>query len=318
MRSIYHPRSPLIVRIIFGEPIIVTMIAANAIVLFLDAFPTINRLTNNVLHWIDYGIMVYFVVEAIVKISILGFRGYWENGWNRVDFVIVLAGLPLLIDPFVPENLAIYGVLPLLRLGRFLRFLRIMRFVPNATHIGTGVVRALKASLGVFLVLFGLNMVLAMGATMLFGEGAPQYFGNPLISLYSLFKVFTVEGWFEIPDTLDEMARQDPESHITSGFVVAVRIYFIVSVLLGGILGLSLANAVFVDEMTIDNTADLERMVSALHTEVQLLRTEVREMGRPISDVYVNQQEEQRWQALQSTLDDVQRRLTTLHQQNDR
>lgn len=47
-----------------------------------------------------------------------------------------------------------------------------------------------------------------------------------------------------------------------------LRGYFIVSVMIGGILGVSLANAVFVDEMTVDNTYRLERMVSKMHQEM--------------------------------------------------
>ncbi len=274
MSSINNPKYPWIIRLLFGETTVVAIIALNAVVLFLDEFPEINARTQ-IFYWIDYGILIYFIIEATVKICLLGFRTYWVNGWNQVDFVIVLAGLPLLVDPFIPSNLKVYAVLPLLRMGRFLRFLRVMRFVPNAAHIGQGVVRALKASYGVFIVLFGLNLLLAMGANMLFGEEAPEHFGDPLIALYSLFKVFTIEGWYEIPDAL--AARDD----ISVGFLLAVRIYFIISVLLGGILGLSLANAVFVDEMTTDNNDELIEMVAELRNELQVLRAEVNQQIRP-------------------------------------
>lgn len=57
--------------------------------------------------------------------------------------------------------------------------------------------------------------------------------------------------------------------------VVGARIFFVVAVLVGGILGLSLANAVFVDEMMMDNTENLERKVDALTEEVRRLREDV-------------------------------------------
>ena len=41
-----------------------------------------------------------------------------------------------------------------------------------------------------------------MGANILFGKRSPEYFGNPLIASYTLFKVFTIEGWHEIPDEI--------------------------------------------------------------------------------------------------------------------
>jgi voltage-gated sodium channel len=43
-------------------------------------------------------------------------------------------------------------------------------------------------------------------------------------------------------------------------------------VLVGGILGLSLANAVFVDEMMADNTESLERKVDDLAAELRRIR----------------------------------------------
>jgi voltage-gated sodium channel len=46
-------------------------------------------------------------------------------------------------------------------------------------------------------------------------------------------------------------------------------------VLVGGVLGLSLANAVFVDEMMMDNTADLEAKVDALAEEIRALRRDL-------------------------------------------
>ena len=103
----------------------------------------------------------------------------------------------------------------------------------------------------------------------MFGKAVPEYFGDPLISIYSLFKVFTVEGWFEIPDKLAERG-------ISGGIVVLVRCYFIIAVIVGGILGLSLANAIFVDEMTADNTYRLEGMVENLQEQVNDIQTSIK------------------------------------------
>jgi voltage-gated sodium channel len=50
----------------------------------------------------------------------------------------------------------------------------------------------------------------------------------------------------------------------------------VAAVLIGGILGLSLANAVFVDEMMMDNTEILERKVDTLTEEVRRLREDLK------------------------------------------
>ena len=38
--------------------------------------------------WIDYGCVVYFVVEVILKLRYFGWRGYFSSKWNRFDFAV--------------------------------------------------------------------------------------------------------------------------------------------------------------------------------------------------------------------------------------
>jgi len=258
----------LLIKLVIGEPIVLSIIALNVFAVFISAFPELPEVLRTTFEWIDYICMVYFVIEAALKIRVLTFANYWRSSWNKFDLLIVILGIPLLFNPpLLGSPLGAYAIAPLLRMGRFLRFIRVMRFVPNAAHIWKGVVRALQASVGVFMVLFGLNLILAMGANLLFGHSLPEYFGNPIISAYTLFKVFTVEGWYEIPDLLAENGAPSSE-------VWTMRIYFMMTVLVGGILGLSLANAVFVDEMTTDNNDELEEMVRNLTQELQAFREE--------------------------------------------
>jgi voltage-gated sodium channel len=50
------------------------------------------------------------------------------------------------------------------------------------------------------------------------------------------------------------------------------RFYFAIVVVLGGIFGMSLANAVFIDEMMMDNNEELEKKVDLLTEEIRALR----------------------------------------------
>ena len=163
-----------------------------------------------------------------------------------------------------------------LRIGRLFRFARLMRFIPDADRILTDIGRALRSSVCIFLSLIVLNLVLAMGATLLYGHMpiAEEFFGDPFKSMYSLFKVFTIEGWYEIPDRLDRMGA-------SSNFVLSIRLYFILAVTAGGLLGLSIANAVFVDAMVADNNDNLIQEVKKLQTEVHALRIELNRPSRP-------------------------------------
>ena len=258
------------VRFIISDRTVFTVIAINAVALFLDAFPAIQRVSHNVLFWVDYVCAIFFVLEISLKVREFTFRGYWSSAWNRFDFFIVAISLPVLLSPFL--DLRSFSVFLVLRLSRLFRLFKILRFIPNGELIAAGLVRSLKASVGVFLALFFLNLMFALGATLIFGERLPQHFGNPIVSIYTLFRVFTVEGWYEIPDLLLSETS-------SSAWVFLVRGYFTASVLIGGILGLSLANAVFVDEMTVDNTKNLEAMVGELRRDVAGLRQELRTRG---------------------------------------
>lgn len=279
------PRGNRITQFLISEPTVITLIFVNTLVLFFDEFPSIHQATHNLLVWIDYGCVLYFLLETILKIRTLSFRQYWTSNWNRFDFTVVVLSLPALLPPSMHAH-AFAGFL-VLRLGRLFRFFRVFKFIPNAEKIFFGIRRSLRASVGVFAALFVLNFALAMGATMLFGDFAPEYFGTPLRSIYSLFKVFTVEGWYEIPDALSERGVSD-------AMIGVLRGYFALSVLVGGILGLSLANAVFVDEMTADNTVKVEEMVGQMHREM--------------SDFYTSLQAEQKaaYERLQTELRKMQ------------
>ncbi len=257
-----------VLQFLFKEIVVVAVIVLNTVALVLDGFPHIHLAYGKWLHAFDYMCMLYYVFEVVYKTRTMGFRSYWASAWNKFDFMIVAIAFPLLLDPFIPGEFEGVEAVLVLRMGRFLRFFRMLRFIPNATQIWLGVIRSLKASVGVFLVLILLNLILAMGANMLFKEYSPEYFGDPYVSYYSMFKVFTIEGWFEIPDQLAEQG-------LSAWDLFLVRCYFGFAVVIGGILGFSLANAVFVDEMTADNNDELESMVGALQEELAAFRAEV-------------------------------------------
>ena len=255
--------------ILIAERTIITVVLINAFALIMQGRGQPESAIHDPWFQVDYVCVLYFVLEAILKVQRDKWSGYWARSWNRFDFFVLIFSLPVLITPWL--DLHLFEVVPLLRLGRLFRLFRLMRFIPNRDHLIDGVRRALKASIGVFLALFLINVILAIGATLLFGELAPEHFGSPMLSTYTIFKVFTLEGWYEIPDLLTKRA-QEPM------WGTFARLYFVFTVLVGGILGFSLANAVFVDEMMMDNNEELEQKIDALHQEMRELREEIRRL----------------------------------------
>ena len=238
-------------------------VTLNAIVIFALYFPSQRH--NAWLHWIDVGFILFFVLEAVVKLLVLKPKAYFASGWNRFDFFIVLGSLPVLLIGItdVPDT----TLLILLRLFRLVRLVRFLRFIPNIEQVIGGIKRALKASVLVLAILLFLNVMLALVTCHFYADMAPEYFGNPLVSVYSIFQLFTLEGWNEIAAVTASRSQSDAAIGMT-------RLYFAGVVLLGGIFGLSLANAVFVDEMTMDNNRELEAKVDRLLEEVRALRRE--------------------------------------------
>lgn len=246
-----------------SERVVVAVILLNSLALFVMASTDDDGALEVAARVVDYLCVVFFVVETALKLSRAGWAAYWANGWNRFDLPLVVISSPVLLSPAI--DLQWFAFVLVLRLGRLFRLLRLLRFIPNRDHLLAGIRRALKASVGVLLALLLLNFILALGATFLFGRLAPEHFGNPFLSVYSLFRVFTVEGWYELPELIAARAEHPV-------WVVLARVYFAASVLLGGIVGLSLANAVFVDEMLADNQSALEAKMDQLHAEISALR----------------------------------------------
>ena len=109
-----------------------------------------------------------------------------------------------------------------------------------------------------------LLLVFSIITTFLFGNAAPQYFGNPALSVYSIFRLFTIEGWYEMPEAIA----------VNGGTVMAVfaRIYFSILLFLGGIIGMSLVNSIFVDAMAADNNDEVLNKLSQLEMKLDQIK----------------------------------------------
>ncbi len=250
-------------KIFLSEKVVLLAIIANAVVIFWMSFPDWrNDLT---LKLVDDFFIIFFLIEAIVKIATWGSKAYFNDNWNRFDFALVVGSIPALLSAFIPiPNTAILLIFRLLRLLRLVKFLW---FIPNMKHILVGLGRAFKASVFVLLVLAFLNVLLSIISCQLFGEDVPELFGTPISSSYTIFQMFTVEGWNDI---VQQVEAADPQNTATN--IAGIRIYFVIIVLFGGIFGMSLANAIFVDEMTIDNNAVLETKIDVLQEKIERLQ----------------------------------------------
>lgn len=249
-----------------SERFILLVIIINSIAIFLQE----SGVTSPLVSAVDALCTIIFIVEMVSKHQTLGVRGYWSSGWNRLDGVLVLLSIPSLISYVVPAQLLDLSIVLILRILRVFRFFRLIHLFPNFGTIMKNLWKALKDSLPIFIGFFIIIIVFALFSCAMFRDISPHYFGTPLDAIYSTFRLCTVEGWYEIPDSLSQT--------LTSGQLVWVRIYFIIILIAGGIIGLSLVNSIFVDAMVSDNNADLEREVNQLNQKIDILTDEIKQL----------------------------------------
>ncbi|HNW69372.1 MAG TPA: ion transporter [Bacteroidales bacterium] len=254
-------------RFFLNDNCILILIIANALLIFIQEF----ELHSNILDYIEPVFTILFVVEMAVKIKDKGFKSYISNAWNRFDFILIIISIPSLAAIFYNNSLLQLNIFLALRTFRIFKFFRLIRFFPNVGLLVSSVKRALKASYIVIAGFFLLIFMVSIVTCALYKNIVPEYFSNPINSFYAIFRLFSVEGWYEIPDLI--AARTSPAIAFFS------KMYFVILLLCGGILGLSLVNSIFVDAMVSDNNDELEKKVSQLTEKIENLTEKIDELS---------------------------------------
>jgi len=249
-----------------SEQIMLGVIVANAIIVFIEE----SGIGSPLLYALDVTCTLLFVIEMAVKLRQYGWRGYWSKAWNRLDGFLVIASLPSLAVFFFPQATAFdISIVLIFRILRIFRFFRLFRAFPNFEQIGRNFWKAMKDSTSIFFAFVLLVLISSMLTCFFFKEASPEYFGTPLDSIYTTFRLCTIEGWYEIPDTISQQFGP------VMGHVV--RFYFIGIVIIGGVVGISLVNSVFVDAMVSDNNESLEAKVQSLQEQLDRIEAMLKE-----------------------------------------
>ncbi len=259
----------MIKKLFLNDKFILILILLNAVTIFVSGFE-ITPNNRFILSLTDNLITGLFIVEIVVKFKEFGIKDYFKSNWNKFDFILVALSFPALIAFIGNLEITSFSFLLVFRVMRVFKSFRFLKFIPGIEHLVKGISRALKASIVVLIGFVIYIFIIGIFSFYLFKEISPEYFGNPLNSLYSIFKIFTVEGWYEIPEQLTKGL-----SSITSFFTY---MYFIFVVISGGIFGLSLVNSIFVDAMVSDNNDELEKKIELIDKKIDRLLTKKEEL----------------------------------------
>ncbi len=254
----------MIKRLFLNDKFILILILLNAVTIFIGGFE-ISLNNKFILSVIDNLITGLFIVEVIVKFNEFGIKNYFKSNWNIFDFILIALSLPSLFAFITNIEITSFSFLLVFRVLRVFKSVRFLKFIPGIEQLMKGISRALKASLIVLIGFVIYIFIIGVFSFYMFNEISPEHFGNPLNSLYSIFKIFTVEGWYEIPEQLTR--------HLSSLTSFFIYLYFIFVVITGGIIGLSLVNSIFVDAMVSDNNDELEEKIDILSKKIDSLIT---------------------------------------------
>jgi len=164
---------------------------------------------------------------------------------------------------FSDKNPADYNYILLLRVFKLFKFIRFGKFIPNFSKLLRDFGRAIKASLSLIIGAFIMMIIISTILTYIFKDSYPTLFGNPFESAYTVFRMLTIEGWYEIPDFM--------VAGIPYWSSVAIRVFFSLFVFIGGMLGMSFFTSLIVDELASDNNDELIRQVRNLEEKINEL-----------------------------------------------
>jgi len=233
------------------------------VVCSLIIFFTQHLYVQNLFEYIDICVIVYFLIEFFLKVHVLSWKGYFQSKSCQFDFALLV--ISLLVFPIADVDSVMY-----LRVFRLISIIRIFKVIPNGSQVLAGLGRAVKSSKAVLILLFSLLCFFSLIGFVLFSNTVPEFFSTPLSSLNTVFEIFTIENWGALPDSIDKTNKPL--------LYAAVNTFTIIVLVSGGFIAVSLANAVFVDELVSDNNDELKQ-------EILNLRKENREIKALLADI---------------------------------
>jgi voltage-gated sodium channel len=140
-----------------------------------------------VMYLLDYFVTVYFLMEIMIKMSAEeNFLDFFKNKWNLFDFVIVVITLiPL-------ENSTMAAVARLLRIFRILRLITVR---PGLKRIIDMLLGAIPSIIDIVILMFIIFYIYAIIGNFLFADAPSGLWDDFLISMLTLFRILTFEGW---------------------------------------------------------------------------------------------------------------------------
>ncbi len=237
------------------------VIIFNAITLGLETSTSVMETYGLLLQTIDKIALAIFVIEILLKLYGRGF-GFFKDGWNIFDFIIV--GIAL-----VPAS----GALSVLRSFRILRVLRLMSVVPQMRSVIQALITAIPGMFSIIGLITLIFYVSAVLATNFYSQTFTEWFGDIGSSMYTLFQIMTLESWSM------GIVRPVMDVHPTAWM------FFVPFILITSFAVINLFIGVIVDAMQSQHHEEAVEVESHAHDERELLKIEIINLRKDVHEL---------------------------------
>lgn len=145
--------------------------------------------TTEVIYWLDQFILLFFLVEIIIKfLSYPQKLDFFKSGWNVFDAAIVIGSL-------IPT--AGQGIL-IARLLRVFRVLRLVSAIPQLKILINALMKAIPKMGYIAVLMFIIFYIYAVIGSLTFSAINEALWGDVSISMLTLFRIATFEDWTDV------------------------------------------------------------------------------------------------------------------------
>ena len=168
------------------DPLMLSIIAVNAVTLGLETYESIDAAIGRELRLANGIILGLFVAELALRMAAFADRPreFVRSGWNVFDFVVITASFV----PGVRENAT------LLRLVRLLRIVRAVRLLPDLRVLTVAVGRSIPGVASLAAITLLLVYVYGMIGWVIFHDHDPANFEDIGQSMVTMFVLLTLEN----------------------------------------------------------------------------------------------------------------------------
>ncbi|CAF1127680.1 unnamed protein product [Adineta steineri] len=262
----------------FFEWLIIASILASSTTLALEDINTRQQPRfSSILHAFDKLFTIIFTAELILKWFAYGIKNYFTNGWNWLDFLIVVVSvLGTLLDGLGVADIPAFKSM---RTLRALRPLKALSRFDGIRVVVNALIGAIPSIFNVLLVCLVFWLIFSIMGVQLFGgkfykcvyfdthdrvnvsenvtnktdclrknftwENSRVNFDNVINGYLALFQVATFKGWIEI--MADAADAKEPDIQPEHEFNVYILVYFILFIIFGSFFTLNLFIGVVID-----------------------------------------------------------------------